>query len=90
MQQLVQPIPILNASTTIKDTQDICKNMGDLICSGACLLGKRMGGGQGTRATPPRRLLRRFPALQSPPPGWLPRTPAASLPLAHLLHECTR
>ena len=60
----------------IKDTQDICKNMGDLICSGACLLGS---GGQDTRATPPRRLLRRLPELRAPPPSSLPRTPEASL-----------
>ena len=74
----------------IKDTQGICKNMEDLICSGACLSGKRMVGGQGTRAIPPRRLLRRFPTPRAPPPGWLPQTPATSLPSAHLLHECAR
>ena len=55
-----------------------------------CLSGKRMGGGQGTRATPPRRLLRRLPEPQTPPPGSLPQTPEASLPLAHLLHVCIR
>ena len=74
----------------IKDTQGICKNMGGLTCSGACLSGKRKAGGQGTRATPPRRLLRRLPAPRAPPPSWLPRTPAVSLPPAHLLHECAR
>ena len=37
MQQLVPTIPKLNASSTIKDTQDIYKNMGDLECFGACL-----------------------------------------------------
>ena len=90
MQQLFfQPIPILNASSTIEDTQDICKNMGDLECSGACLSGKRMGGGQGTRATPPRRLFRRLPEPRAPPVS-LPRTPKASLPPAHLLHVCAR
>ena len=74
----------------IKGTQDIYKNMGDLICSGACLSGKRMGGGQGTRATPPRWLLRRLPEPLAPPPGSLPQTLEASLPLAHLLHVCAR
>ena len=68
--------------------------MGDLECSGACLSGKRMGGGQGTRATPPRWLLRRLPEPQAPPaappPGSLPQTPEASLPPAHLLHVCAR
>ena len=38
-----------------------------------------MDGGQGTRATPPRRLLRRLPAPRAPPPSSLPRTPEASL-----------
>ena len=74
----------------IKGTQGICKNMGDLICSGACLLGKRMGGDQGTQATPPRRLLHWLPEPRAPPPSSLPQTPEASLPPAHLLHVCTR
>ena len=74
----------------IKDTQGICKNMGDLICFGACLSGKRMVGGQGTQATPPRWLLGRFPAPRAPPPSSLPRTPEVSLPPAHLLHVCAR
>ena len=56
----------------------------------ACLLGKRMDGGQGTRATPPRQLLHRLPEPRAPPPGSLPRTPEASLPMAHLLHVCAR
>ena len=90
MQQFVPTNSYIYASATINNTQDICKNMGDLICSGACLLGKRMGGGQGTRATPPLRLLRRLPEPRVPPPGSLPRTPGASLPLAHLLHVCAR
>ena len=33
-----------------------------------------MGGGQGTRATPPRWLLRRLPEPRAPPPGSLPQT----------------
>ena len=74
----------------IKDTQDICKNMGDLECSRACLLEKRTGGGQGTRATPRWRLLRRLPEPWAPPPGLLPRTLEASPPLTHLLHVCAR
>ena len=74
----------------IKDTQDICKNMGDLESSGACLSGKRMGSGQGTRATPPRWLLHRLPEPRAPPPSSLPQTLEASLPPAHLLHVCAR
>ena len=49
---------------------------------------RRKAGGQGTWAIPLRRLLRRLPAPRVPPPGWFPRTPATSLPPAHLLHEC--
>ena len=53
-----------------------------------------MGGDMGTRATPPRRLLRRLPEPwappTAPPPGSLPQTPEAALPPAHLLHVCTR
>ena len=53
-----------------------------------------MGGDQGTRATPPRWLLRRLPEPRAPPaappPGSLPRTPEVSLPPVHLLHVCTR
>ena len=56
----------------------------------ACLSGTRKAGGQGTWAIPPRRLLRWLPAPRAPPPSWLPRTPATSLPPAHLLHECAR
>ena len=56
----------------------------------ACLSEKRIGGGQGTQATPPRRLLHRLPEPRAPPPGSLPRTPEASLPPAHLLHVCAR
>ena len=51
--------------------------------------GKRKDGGQGTRATPPRWLLRRLPEPRAPPSS-LPRTPEVSLPLAHLLHVCAR
>ena len=49
-----------------------------------------MGGGHGTRATPPQRLLRRLPKPRAPHPSSLPQTPEASLPLAHLLHVCAR
>ena len=90
MQQLVQPIPILNASSTIKDTQDICKNMGDLECSGACLSENRKVGDRGTQELLHRLLLRVFappaPELAAAPPEVLARIPEALLPLEHLLH----
>jgi hypothetical protein len=65
-----------------------------LACTGACLSGKKKGSDPGTQVTLQRHFLRWLVLLAplaalEPPLEVLPRIPGVSLPLVHLLHECT-
>jgi hypothetical protein len=64
-----------------------------LVCTGACLLGKRKGGDPGTQVARLQELLHRLvlrapSAAPDPPPEELPRILGVSLPPVHLFYEC--